>query len=103
MQLHLMPADQDQLSLSAAPTAASEQRERLLEVMDRINREMGRDTPWIAAQALTHQEREASWRMQRGTLSPAYTTRWADVATGYGQVMQGALSRGNCAGVPRWC
>jgi DNA polymerase V len=79
MLLNLTPAGQGQLSLFAAPSAASAQRERLLEVMDRINREMGRDTLWTAAQGLTQQEREDSWRMQRGSLSPAYTTRWADL------------------------
>jgi DNA polymerase V len=76
MLLNLTPAGQGQLSLFAAPSAASAQRERLLEVMDRINRDLGRDTLWTAAQGLTHQEREDSWRMQRGSLSPAYTTRW---------------------------
>lgn len=79
MLLNLMPAGQGQLSLFAMPTAATAQRERLLEVMDRINRDLGRDTLWTAAQGLTHQEKEDSWRMQRGTLSPAYTTRWADL------------------------
>ncbi len=44
--------------------------------MDRINRDLGRETLWTAAQGLTHREREDSWRMKRGTLSPAYTTRW---------------------------
>ena len=79
MLLNLIPAGQGQLALFTEPTAATEQRERLLEVMDRINREMGRDTLWTAAQGLTQQEQEDSWRMQRGSLSPAYTTRWADL------------------------
>ena len=79
MLLNLLPAGQGQLSLFTAPTAATEQRERLLDVMDRINRDMGRDTLWTAAQGLTAAERKDSWRMQRGTLSPAYTTRWADL------------------------
>ncbi len=79
MLLNLRPAGHGQLSLFAAPTAATAQREQLLEVMDRINRDMGRDTLWTAAQGLTAAERKDSWRMQRGTLSPAYTTRWADL------------------------
>ena len=79
MLLNLLPADQKQLALFTEPTVATQQRERLLAVMDRINRDQGRDTLWTAAQGLTQQEREDSWRMQRGSLSPAYTTRWADV------------------------
>lgn len=42
MLLNLMPAGQGQLSLFATTTIATEQRERLLDVMDRINRDMGR-------------------------------------------------------------
>ena len=77
MLLNLTPAGQSQLSLFSAEGAASSvSRDRLLEVMDRINREMGRETLWTAAQGLTAAEREDSWRMQRGTLSPDYTTRW---------------------------
>jgi len=79
MLLNLLPANQGQLSLFTEPTVATQQRERLLEVMDMINRDKGRDTLWTAAQGLTQQERKDSWRMQRGNLSPAYTTRWADV------------------------
>jgi DNA polymerase V len=78
--LNLMPAGQSQLSLFSAEGAASSvSRDRLLEVMDRINRDMGRETLWTAAQGLTAAEREDSWRMQRGSLSPAYTTRWEEL------------------------
>ena len=77
MLLNLTPAGPGQLSLfSAAVAGSSAQRDRLLEVKDRINQAMGRETLWTAVQGITHQEREDSWRMQRGTLSPAYTTRW---------------------------
>ena len=79
MLLNLRPTDQGQLSLFPTLTATTAQRERLLEVMDRINRDLGRDTLWTAAQGLTQQEREDGWRMQRGNLSPAYTTRWAEI------------------------
>jgi DNA polymerase V len=77
MLLNLTPAGPGQLSLfPAAVAGSSAQRDRLLEVMDRINRAMGRETLWTAAQGITHHESEDSWRMQRGNLSPAYTTRW---------------------------
>lgn len=56
------------------------QRDKLLATMDRINREMGRETLWTASQGLTEREQASShWRMNRGNLSPAYTTRWSDL------------------------
>jgi hypothetical protein len=47
--------------------------------MDGLNRDMGRETVWTASQGLTRKEKEDSWRMKRGTLSPAYTTRWKEL------------------------
>lgn len=80
MLLNLTPAGQGQGSLFP-PTEAEPpvHRERLLAVMDRINRELGRQTLWTAAQGGTRRERADSWRMQRGNLSPAYTTRWEEL------------------------
>lgn len=53
------------------------QRGPLLDVVDAINRQMGRETLWMASQGLTRVEQaSARWRMNRRTLSPAYTTRW---------------------------
>ena len=53
------------------------ERGPLLEVLDAINRKMGRETLWTASQGLTRLEQDAArWRMNRRTLSPAYTTRW---------------------------
>lgn len=80
MLLNLTPADREQLSLFPATEAAAPvHRERLLAVMDRINRELGRQTLWTAAQGGARRERADSWRMQRGNLSPAYTTRWEEL------------------------
>ena len=77
MLLDLAPAEQGQSSLLDYDDASTGwDRMRLMEVMDRINRAMGRETLWTAAQGLTRVERDDSWRMKRGTLSPAYTTRW---------------------------
>lgn len=56
------------------------ERDRLLATMDRINRAMGRHTLWTASQGLTTQEQaQGNWRMNRGHLSPAYTTRWNEI------------------------
>jgi len=58
-------------------THSSRNREQLLEVMDLINRNMGRETLWTASQGLARLERsKEDWRMNRRHLSPAYTTRW---------------------------
>lgn len=80
MLLNLTPADREQWSLfPATEAAAPAHRKRLLAIMDRINRELGRQTLWTAAQGGARRERADSWRMQRGNLSPAYTTRWEEL------------------------
>ncbi|WP_079436978.1 DUF4113 domain-containing protein [Zoogloea sp. LCSB751] len=43
---------------------------------DRINERYGRGTVKLAAEGV-----QQSWRMRRNNLSPAYTTRWSEVAT----------------------
>jgi DNA polymerase V len=80
MLLNLEPKGQGQLSLfDDAHTEVGAKRDRLLAIMDGLNREMGRETIWTASQGLTRKEKEDSWRMKRGTLSPAYTTQWGDL------------------------
>ena len=82
MLLNLEPKGQGQLSLfDVSHTAAGEKRDKLLALMDGLNRDMGRETIWTASQGLTRKEKNDSWRMKRGTLSPAYTTRWSDLPT----------------------
>ncbi|RQW77274.1 MAG: hypothetical protein EHM62_08705 [Methylococcus sp.] len=50
MLLNLQPRSQRQLGLFDEPgSRPPPQRDQLLDIMDRINREMGRDTLWIAA------------------------------------------------------
>ncbi|MFM8443212.1 MAG: Y-family DNA polymerase [Methylococcus sp.] len=80
MLLNLEPKSQGQRSLFDPVSAVTQAtRDKLLAVMDQINGEMGRDTLWTAAQGLTAREARDSWRMKRGALSPAYTTRWSDL------------------------
>jgi DNA polymerase V len=80
MLLNLEPKGQGQLSLfDTAHTEAGEKREKLLALMDGLNRDMGRETIWTASQGLTRKEKEDSWRMKRGTLSPSYTTKWKEL------------------------
>jgi DNA polymerase V len=42
--------------------------------MDRLNREMGRDTLFLAGAGI-----DRSWRMRQGNRSPCYTTDWAEI------------------------
>jgi hypothetical protein len=80
MLLNLEPKGQRQLSLfDVSHTAAGDKRDKLLALMDGLNRDMGRETIWTASQGLTRKEQEDSWRMKRGTLSPAYTTNWKEL------------------------
>lgn len=53
---------------------AREESTALMNVIDKINTRMGRDTIGSAGAA-----RQPSWGTQRQRLSPAYTTRWTDI------------------------
>lgn len=80
MLLDLTPAREHQLSLfgdeDESGGCQNPSRQALMAVMDRINREMGRETLWTAAQGATRQSSVVNWRMNRHHLTPAYTTRW---------------------------
>jgi DNA polymerase V len=69
--LDLRPASQMQMSLF--PTAHN--RQSLMQVMDRINATFGRGTLRSAAEGI-----RPAWRMKRERMSPAYTTRWDELA-----------------------
>lgn len=51
-------------------------REALLGTLDRVNGRWGRGTIGVGSAGLQGSRR---WAMQRGNLSPCYTTRWADL------------------------
>jgi hypothetical protein len=54
MLLNLAPKGQGQLSLfDVSHTAAGEKRDKLLAIIDGLNRDMGRETLWTASQGLT--------------------------------------------------
>jgi DNA polymerase V len=52
----------------------SEQADRLMAVIDRINRREGRNTIFLAAQGV-----RTPWFMRQQFRSPEYTTRWSDI------------------------
>jgi DNA polymerase V len=69
--LDLRPRSQAQMNLFA--TAPN--RQALMQVMDRINATYGRGTLRTAAEGV-----RPAWRMKRERMSPAYTTRWDQLA-----------------------
>ena len=63
-----------QLSLFGVDSAVLDRQAEAMAVLDKINRQHGRDTLRIAATGL-----DRGWQMRRGMLSPSYTTRWDDI------------------------
>ncbi|MBK8640261.1 MAG: Y-family DNA polymerase [Chromatiaceae bacterium] len=73
--LELAPAGARSGDLLAPLSAAGEtRRQGVMTVMDDINRRWGRGTLRYLAEGLGQ-----PWRMRRERLSPAYTTRWAEL------------------------
>jgi len=69
--LDLRPRSHAQMDLfSTLPN-----RQALMQVMDRINARFGRGTLRTAAEGI-----RPAWRMKRERMSPAYTTRWDQLA-----------------------
>jgi DNA polymerase V len=72
--LDLVPAGFAQGSLFAATSGDPSRSARLMEALDRINREFGRGTLRYASEAVSD-----SWRMRARLKSPAYTTCWDEL------------------------
>jgi DNA polymerase V len=68
------PENARQLSLLAAQPADEARRAGLMRTVDALNARYGRGTMAYAAGGV-----EPGWRMQRGMLSPRYTTAWEDI------------------------
>ena len=54
--------------------AVDNNREKLMDVVDTVNRRMGRGTLYFASEGIVQ-----AWAMRRSFLSPHYTTRWEDI------------------------
>lgn len=74
MLLDLVPKQMEQLALFDDSQAIPEDNDRLMAVIDDINRAYGRDSVRLGGAALSN-----AWRMRQAMLSPAYTTRWEDL------------------------
>ncbi len=53
-----------------------ERQQRLMQVVDQINAQWGRNTIFYGSMGL-----ERAWQMRQNHLSPHYTTRWPDLLT----------------------
>lgn len=60
-----------------APPASNPARSALMATLDRVNAKWGKGTLGIGSAGLQQPRR---WAMKRGTMTPAYTTRWSDLA-----------------------
>ena len=55
--------------------SSTEKNKRLMNTLDQINKKMGAGTLKLASEGTSGQD----WKMKRGNMSPAYTTRWAEL------------------------
>jgi DNA polymerase V len=74
MLLDLVRADRVQGAFFDRPDGARSKAR--MRVMDSLNRRFGRDTVTYAAAGVAR-----AWSMQRGSLSPRYTTEWTELLT----------------------
>ena len=78
MLLELGEREVEQGQLFAdAPSANDPLRTALMATLDRINAKWGKGTLGIGSAGLQQPRR---WAMKRGTMTPAYTTNWDDLA-----------------------
>ncbi|MBU0593529.1 MAG: Y-family DNA polymerase [Gammaproteobacteria bacterium] len=74
MLMELGPAGRRQHMLFS-DEGAENRSARLMQVLDGINRKMGKDTLFMASSGI-----EKGWRMKQGNKSPCYTTSWGELA-----------------------
>jgi len=60
--------------------SANEKSDRLMAVMDKVNRNQGRHTLYVAASGIQNKQK---WRMRREKMSGRYTTHWDELAIAY--------------------
>lgn len=75
MDLRPKSLAQGDLFDTASP-ASDARRDVLMQTLDRVNAKWGRGTLGVASAGL---QGDRAWSMQRGNLSPAYSTKWSDL------------------------
>lgn len=76
MLSHLRPSSISQEALFAGPGHTAHRSERVMGVLDAVNRKWGRGTLKVSVEGTGDGN---GWRMRRENLSPGYTTRWSEV------------------------
>lgn len=74
MLMELSSAGKQQYTLFKDAAAGSRSL-LLMQVLDAINRKMGKDTLFLASSGIRQ-----TWRMKQGNRSPCYTTNWEELA-----------------------
>ncbi|WP_163055101.1 Y-family DNA polymerase [Acidithiobacillus ferrooxidans] len=74
MDLH--PAGSRQAEIFGVPPEQDERRSRLMQTLDTINQRYGSSTCQPGSAGIRQRR---AWQMQRGTLSPQFTTSWAEL------------------------
>jgi DNA polymerase V len=70
---------ENNIQLNLFDTADRAKQQAITRVTDHLNQKKGKNTVVVATQQLPRQE--AAWKMERGYLSPCYTTRWDELWT----------------------
>ena len=74
--LDLHPAGSRQADIFGMAPEEDERRSRLMQTLDTINQRYGSSTCQPGAAGIRQRQ---AWQMQRGTLSPQFTTSWAEL------------------------
>ncbi len=74
--IDLHPARSRQADIFGMPPEQDDRRSRLMQTLDTINQRYGGSTCQPGAAGIRQRQ---AWQMQRGTLSPQFTTSWAEL------------------------
>lgn len=78
MLMDLSSAENCQHELALEPEPLRSDRQKLMQVLDGVNRRYGRGTVQLASAGLKGNDR--LWSMRQERMTPGYTTRWTDLA-----------------------
>lgn len=81
MLSEIVPAEGAQTDLFASQIV-NQDSERLMTVLDAINRKMGKDALKLASEGMSRANQKP-WAMKQGNKSPSYTTKWDEIVTAY--------------------
>jgi len=77
MLSEIVPVEGAQTDLFAI-TTANPKSERLMTMLDAVNRKMGKDSLKLASEGMSRANQKP-WAMKQGNKSPSYTTKWEEI------------------------